>query len=77
MAPMRATIEIPDELGARLQDLAGTDGVSSLVAEALESFLVDEPSRPGIEDILDLRGSLSDDEAEHFRAVLRDLRAVR
>ncbi|MES1243575.1 MAG: hypothetical protein ABUT39_18355 [Acidobacteriota bacterium] len=74
---MRTTIEIPDELGTRLQDLAGQDGVSGLVAEALESFLVDEPSRPRIEDILDLRGSLSDDEAEHFRAVLRGLRAGR
>lgn len=74
---MRATIEIPDELGARLQDLAGKDGVSGLVTEALESFLVDEPSRPRAEDILKLSGSLSDDEAEHFRQVLRDLRAVR
>jgi hypothetical protein len=70
-------IEIPDALGARLQELAGKDGMSGLVAEVLESFLVEEPSRPGIEDILKLSGSLSDDEAEHFRKVLRDLRAVR
>jgi ethanolamine ammonia-lyase large subunit len=74
---MRTTIEIPDALGARLQEFAGKDGVSGLVAEALESLFLEEPTRPGMDDIRKLSGSLSDDEAEHFRKVLRDLRAVR
>ncbi len=74
---MRTTIEIPDALGARLQEFAGKDGVSDLVAETLESLLLEEPSRPRIEEIRKLSGSLSDDEAEHFRRVLRDLRAGR
>ncbi len=73
---MRATIEIPDELGARLQDLAGEKEVSGLIVEALEDFLAAEPSPKRIDDLLKISGSLSDEEAEHFREVLRDLRAA-
>ena len=68
---MRTTVEISDEHRARLLEMAarrGEKGFSSLVGEALESFLRtrgrDAAAR---EKALSLRGTLSEHEATRLR----------
>lgn len=80
MTRMRATVEIRDEVGRKLEELArqrGDEEISSLVGEALDLYMAEQPSRKGsLAEILNLDGTFSDEDAEHFRQVLRDLRSA-
>jgi hypothetical protein len=78
MSNMRTTIEIRDEHRARLLELAarrGEKGFSKLVAEAIELYLEtlsrDEEKRQAA---LQLRGSLTEEEADAMRAATSSLR---
>jgi predicted transcriptional regulator len=75
---MRTTIELPDEIRARLLESAarrGEKGFSRIVEEALRRYLDDEVERAArIEAALGVLGSFSDDEASVMRAEVRDLR---
>jgi len=75
---MRTTIEIRDDLRARLLALAaqrGQKGFSKIVEEAVERYLADEERRAErLKEILALRGSLSREDAEEIRAEIRRLR---
>lgn len=68
---MRTTLELDDELRARLVELAaerGEKGYSSLVNEALREYLDREEQREALlEDVMSLRGSLDDRQAEQLR----------
>lgn len=65
---MRTTIEISDEMRAKLLALAarrGLRGYSEIVNEALRLYLEQETEKNrDLEDILSLAGSLNDTEAE-------------
>lgn len=65
---MRTTVEIPDELRARLLEIAarrGEKGFSRLVAEALALYLGELERRDQMAlDARTLIGSLSEEEAE-------------
>jgi metal-responsive CopG/Arc/MetJ family transcriptional regulator len=77
---MRTTIELPDELRARLLELAasrGKKGFSFLVKEAVERYLVEEDEaerRRRIDRALSVLGTLSDDAADHMEGTRRRLR---
>jgi metal-responsive CopG/Arc/MetJ family transcriptional regulator len=77
---MRTTIEIDDELRARLLALAarrGEKGFSGLVSEAIERYLSDEENREEQQRkaaALDALGSLSDEEADALEERTRRLR---
>lgn len=68
---MRTTLELDDELRARLVELAaerGEKGYSSLVNEALREYLAREEQRQNmLDDVLSLRGSLDEAQAEQLR----------
>jgi predicted transcriptional regulator len=75
---MRTTIELKDEHRARLLELAarrGQKGFSGVLAEAVEAYLEslsrDEEKR---RVALDLRGSLTEKEADQLRRATRSLR---
>ena len=76
---MRTTIELRDDLRARLLEMAarrGEKGFSSLVAEAVEQYLkaqmeLDEARNAALE----ARGSLGPKEAEGLRAATSRIRA--
>ncbi len=77
---MRTTIEIPDELRARLLSLAarrGEKGFSGLVCEAIGRYLTEvefrEEERRNAA-ALDALGGLSDEEADGLRERTRRLR---
>lgn len=76
---MRTTVEIRDDLRARLLEMAarrGVKGFSSIVEEALKHFIEDEEERTAARGrALMLRGALSDDEATELEATTRALRA--
>jgi metal-responsive CopG/Arc/MetJ family transcriptional regulator len=76
---MRTTIEIRDDLRARLVGLAaarGEKGYSKIVEEALELYLLDESRRnERTGELLALRGSLSDEDAAAVRAEIGRLRS--
>lgn len=76
---MRTTVEIRDDLRAKLLTLAaerGEKGYSRIVEEALERYLSDENRREeGLSGLLALRGSLSDEDAQAVRDEIRKLRA--
>lgn len=76
---MRTTIEIRDDLRARLLGLAATrgeKGYSKIVEEALERYLLEESrSDERLDEVLALRGSLSDDDAAAVRAEIATLRS--
>lgn len=76
---MRTTVEIRDDLRARLLALAaerGEKGYSRIVEEALERYLSDEDrSQERLSGLLALRGSLSDEDAQAVRDEIRKLRA--
>ena len=75
---MRTTIELKDEHRAKLLELAarrGEKGFSDVLAEAIECYL--EALCRGEENrqaALQLRGSLSDAEADELRQATRSLR---
>lgn len=76
---MRTTVEIRDDLRAKLLTLAaerGEKGYSRIVEEALERYLAEEErSEEGLRELLALRGSLSDEDAEAVRGEIRKLRS--
>lgn len=76
--PMRTTVEIKDEHRARLLELAAKrreKGFSGVLAEAIEGYLAeagrDQERRRAA---LELRGSLSDAEAEELLQTTRRIR---
>lgn len=75
---MRTTVEIPDEIRAKLLELAarrGERGFSALVEEALERYLRDEERRVRkAEEARSVLGTLPEDEARHLEEAVRTLR---
>jgi hypothetical protein len=76
--PMRTTVEMKAEHRSALLALAagrGEKGFSSVLAEAIEEYLNGERKRAERrEDLLALRGSLSDEDAEELRNYTKELR---
>lgn len=76
---MRTTIEIPDDIRARLLETAarrGEKGFSRIVEEALVRYLDAEADREAtVGAALAVLGSLSDDEAEQMRREIDVVRA--
>lgn len=75
---VRTTIELKDEHRAKLLELAarrGQKGFSDVLAEAIETYLTslsrDEEKRQAA---LQLRGSLTEKEADELRKATRSLR---
>jgi metal-responsive CopG/Arc/MetJ family transcriptional regulator len=77
--PMRTTIEIRDDLRARLVGLAATrgeKGYSKIVEEALERYLGDADRRDErLAELLALRGAVSDEDAGGVREEIARLRS--
>jgi predicted transcriptional regulator len=75
---MRTTVEINDELRAKLLSLAAKrkiKGFSPIVEEALEEYLThDHAKEQCIEKALAAKGSLDDEDANALEAVVSDLR---
>ncbi|NPV78709.1 MAG: ribbon-helix-helix protein, CopG family [Firmicutes bacterium] len=65
---MRTTIDIDNELRAKLLALAaraGLRGYSEIVRQAIEEYIARHESRQDdLEEVLNLRGSLSNEEAK-------------
>lgn len=78
MKPMRTTIEIPDELRAKLLELAarrGEKGYSRLVEEAIARFLAEWEGREDVvREAVAVIGSLSEAEAAAFEESVAALR---
>jgi len=76
---MRTTIEIPDELRAKLLELAarrGEKGFSALVAEAVARYVADEARRAErVREAVGSLGSLDDAAADALEVSVRELRA--
>jgi len=76
---MRTTIELRDDQRARLLAIAarrGEKGFSRLVQDAVDRYLEEEDRRGSlVDDALTVMGTLADQEAEHARKVVGDLRA--
>lgn len=76
---MRATIELPNRLRAAVLAVAarkGYRGYSRVIIEALEFYLAEkEAQESGLSELLALRGSWSDDEAEGVRKGIEEARA--
>lgn len=77
---MRTTVELSDDLRARLLDLAarrGEKGFSALVAEAVELYLeAEERQKARRERAQTLLGTLSDGEAGELEESVRALRGT-
>ncbi len=77
---VRTTIELSDELRARLLAMAarrGEKGFSSLVETAVERYLEDEERRQSrIREAVSAIGSLDHDEAERLRKSVESVRAT-
>jgi predicted DNA-binding protein len=75
---MRTTIELPDDLRARLLDLAarrGEKGFSGLVREAVTAYLAEVEGRSArVARATEALGTLSEDEAEEMRRSVTALR---
>lgn len=74
---MRTTIELSPEHRSRLIALAarrGEKGFSRLIAEALERYFADEAGGASLERALRAAGSVSETEAERWRAEIRRIR---
>lgn len=73
---MRTTIEISDEMRAKLLALAakrGLRGYSEIVNEALRLYLEQEAIKDrDLEDVLSLAGSLSEAEAEETEKTIQE-----
>lgn len=78
--PMRTTIELPDELRARLLAMAarrGEKGFSSLIEAAVERYLEDEEDRRGrVRKAASAIGSLDEVEARRMRESVESLRST-
>jgi metal-responsive CopG/Arc/MetJ family transcriptional regulator len=76
---MRTTIDLPDELRAKLLALAarrGDKGFSALVAEAVARYLADEAgSAERVRAAVSALGSLDEAAADALEASVRELRA--
>lgn len=77
---MRTTIELPDELRARLLAMAarrGEKGFSSLVETAVERYLEEEERRQArVRDAVSAIGSLDDTEADRMRDAVESVRST-
>lgn len=75
---MRTTVEIRDDLRARLLEIAarrGEKGFSKIVEEALESYLRRDGDGEGARArALATRGALTEDEADALEARAREIR---
>ena len=75
--PMRTTIELPDELRARLLAIAarrGEKGFSHLIEEAVERYLEKESRREElVREAIGAIGSLDDEQADRMRESVRRL----
>ena len=75
---MRTTVEIPDEIRARLLELAarrGERGFSGLVREALARYLDEEEARKRrVADARSVLGAVSDEAADAMEERVRSLR---
>ncbi|MFO7893954.1 MAG: ribbon-helix-helix protein, CopG family [Longimicrobiales bacterium] len=75
---MRTTVELPDEIRARLLEMAarrGERGFSGLVREALARYLDEEEERRRrAEEARSAIGSLSDESADALEESVRELR---
>ena len=75
---MRTTIELPDELRAKLLELAarrGHKGFSALVAEAVSRYLADESHRVDrVREAVGALGTLDGAAADALEASIRELR---
>lgn len=76
---MRTTVELPDDLRARLIALAarrGQKGFSGIVAEAVERYLDNESGRDNtLQRALSLRGSIDPEEAGRWRDSVAQIRS--
>lgn len=75
---MRTTVELPDEIRAKLLEMAarrGERGFSGIVEEALERYLAEEERRrERAEAARSVLGTLDDEEADALLASVRRLR---
>lgn len=80
MRLMRTTIEIPDELRARLLAMAarrGEKGFSTLVEKAVERYLEEEERRHSlVREAVAAIGSLDEKDAERMRETVRNVRST-
>ena len=76
---MRTTIELPDELRARLLEIAarrGEKGFSGLVQEAVARYLADDRERQAaVETAVATLGSLDERAADELEASVREVRS--
>lgn len=73
---MRTTVELPEEQYAALRTLAarrGTRGFSLLVSEAIDLLLAREHDR-SVDEVLALRGSFTEEEADALEAQMHEVR---
>lgn len=77
---MRTTIEMPDEIRAKLLEISarrGTKGFSHLVREALESFLADlDSENERVRRAVLLKGAFHEKDATGMRDAVRGLRSA-
>lgn len=77
-SPMRTTVEISEEIRAKLLELAarrGERGFSTLVEEALERYLREEERRlRRVEEARSVIGAMDDEDARHLEESVRKLR---
>lgn len=75
---MRTTVELSDEIRARLMELAarrGERGFSAIVEDAVARYLEEEEERRRrARDARDVLGTMSEDEASHLEESVRALR---
>ncbi len=75
---MRTTVELPDEIRAKLLEMAarrGERGFSALVEEALVRYLEEEEERrERVEAARSVLGSMSEDDARELEASVAGLR---
>jgi len=76
---MRTTIELPDELRARLLALAaqrGEKGFSGIVREAVTAYLAAEDRRPSlVSEARSVLGTLTPEDADRLSEGVDELRA--
>lgn len=78
---MRTTVELSDEIRAKLLELAarrGERGFSTLVEEALERYLCEEERRlQRVEEARSVIGAMTDEDARRLEESVRELRRGR
>lgn len=77
---MRTTIEMSDDVRARLLEIAarrGIKGFSNLVQDALETYLADLDSKnERVRRAVLLKGAFREKDALNMRGVIRELRGM-